>query len=269
MNSNSLFDHARQCLIEPDVETTLALSEQTVARLSGHSLVVTGNDEFDADLQPVFPDRPRLVDPRRLPRRGVATETGRAALVHAIAHIEYNAVHLAWDAIYRFREMPESFYQDWMKVAGEETRHFRLLQTRLKDLGYAYGDFDAHDGLWRIAHMTRLNPLVRMALVPRVLEARGLDVTPGMIRKLENAGDAQTADCLKVIYNEEIGHVEIGSHWFRYLCEKQGMEPEQTFYQLIDEYYREGLRGPYNEEARLQAGFSESELEWLNHGVQS
>jgi len=269
MDHNSLFDCARQCLIEADVETTLALSEQMVARFSGQSPVVSGNDELDADLQPVFPEKPRLIDPDQLPHRGAGTVSGRVALIHAIVHIEYNAVHLAWDAIYRFREMPERFYQDWMKVAGEETRHFRLLQTRLKDLGYDYGDLDAHDGLWRIAHMTRHNPLVRMALVPRVLEARGLDVTPGMIRKLENAGDLQTADSLKIIYNDEIGHVEIGSHWFRYLCEKQGVEPEQTFYRLIDEYYREGLRGPYNEEARLQAGFSESELEWLNHGVQS
>ena len=156
-----------------------------------------------------------------------------------------------------------------MKVAGEETRHFRLLQQRLHDLGYAYGDFEAHDGLWRIAHKTRHDPLVRMALVPRVLEARGLDVTPGMIEKLQKAGDDTTADVLKIIYQDEIGHVEIGSRWFRYLCEQRELDPGQTFCDLIDAYYREGLRGPYNEEARLQAGFSKSELNWLNKDIRT
>lgn len=263
MTERSLFDCARHCLIEPEVERTLCLTESTVADFNRGKLIIEGKDEVKTELQPVFPERPRLVDLNELPRRGTGTAIGRAALIHAIAHIEYNAVHLAWDAVWRFRGLPERFYRDWVSVAGEEACHFRLLQCRLHELGYAYGDFDAHDGLWRVAHGTRHDPLVRMALVPRVLEARGLDVTPGMIKKFQEAGDEATANVLKTIYRDEIGHVEIGTRWFRFLCKLQGLDAEPTFYRLIDEYYKDGLRGPYNKDARTQAGFSESELNWL------
>ena len=231
----NIFACARRCLLARDVEQTLDLSEQGVADCIDVSKAMENRAIPDPELQPVFPDKPRLVDPVKLPRRGVATEAGRAALIHAIAHIEYNAVHLAWDAIYRFRNQPEAFYRDWLQVAGEETRHFRMLQTRLRELGHVYGDFDAHDGLWRVAYMTRHDPLIRMALVPRVLEARGLDVTPGMITRLENAGDTETADILRIIYRDEIGHVEIGSRWFHYFCSERNLDPEATFRDTIRE----------------------------------
>lgn len=265
MDNLSLFELARQCLLEPEVEQTLAITESVTA--AGNGLMVIDSKStpaVDDDLRPVFPPRPELVDPAELPGRGMGTEQGRAALVHAIAHIEYNAVHLAWDAVYRFRDMPADFYHDWMRVAGEECRHFRLLLQRLHIMGYDYGDFAAHDGLWRIAYKTRHDPLLRMALVPRVLEARGLDVTPAMIEGLEKVEDHETADILRVIYEEEIGHVEIGTRWFRYLCQQRHSDPDTTFYRVVKEHYRGGLRGPYNDEARLAAGFSQNELDWLN-----
>lgn len=266
--NESLFNRARLCLLEPGVEATLALTEETVTRIRNTGSINLEDDAtVDVDLEPVFPRRPQRVDPGRLPRRGTGTVNGRAALIHAIAHIEYNAVHLAWDVIYRFRDLPAAFYLDWMNIALEECRHFRLLQQRLTDYGYEYGDFDAHDGLWQVARNTRHDPLLRMALVPRVLEARGLDVTPGMIRGLEAASDHETATILRIIYNEEIGHVETGTRWFRYLCEQQGCEPEAEFYRLVTIHYGDGPHGPYNEGARLKAGFTQSEIEWLkSHG---
>ncbi len=264
MSKESLHDHARACLLAAGVDETLAMSESIVECFAGGEIQLDNGDSVDDALWPNFPDKPRLVDPSAVPRRGIASTTGRAALVHAIAHIEYNAIHLAWDAIYRFRGLPENYYRDWMQVAADETRHFRLLRARLWELGHEYGDFDAHAGLWRMADQTRHDALVRMAVVPRVLEARGLDVTPGMIRKLAQVGDQRTADILNIIYEDEIGHVESGSRWFRYLCEVRGLEPEQTFRDLIEQYYDGRLRGPFNEPAREQAGFSRAELEWLN-----
>ena len=188
---------------------------------------------------------------------------GRIALLHAVAHIEFNAINLALDAALRFAGMPGDYYRDWLSVAFDEARHFRLLETRLHEMGAAYGDLPAHNGLWEMAEQTAHDPLVRMALVPRVLEARGLDVTPGMIEKLRNAGDHASVACLEIILEEEVRHVAIGSRWFRYLCEQRGLAPEATFRSLLREYYAGGLRGPFNHQARLDAGFTESELEDL------
>lgn len=209
------------------------------------------------------PERPELVSPASLPRRGLGSVQGRIALLHAVAHIEFNAINLALDAALRFADMPEDYYRDWLSVAFDEARHFRLLETRLHEIGAAYGDLPAHNGLWEMAEKTAHDPLVRMALVPRVLEARGLDVTPGMIEKLRNAGDDASVACLEVILEEEVRHVAIGSRWFRYLCEQRGWAPEATFRSLLREHYAGGLRGPFNHPARLEAGFSESELEDL------
>lgn len=209
------------------------------------------------------PERPVLVSPAGLPRRGLGSVHGRIALLHAVAHIEFNAINLALDAALRFAGMPEDYYRDWLSVAFDEARHFRLLETRLNELGAAYGDLPAHNGLWEMAEKTAHDPLVRMALVPRVLEARGLDVTPGMIEKLRNAGDHDSVACLEIILEEEVRHVAIGSRWFRYLCEQRALVPESTFRSLLHEHYADGLRGPFNHEARLEAGFTESELEEL------
>jgi len=209
------------------------------------------------------PAWPALVHPSELPRRGLGSEAGRAALLHAVAHIEFNAINLALDAALRFPDLPPAFYRDWLSVAHDEARHFRLLVERMADTGVHYGDLPAHDGLWEMAERTAHDPLLRMALVPRVLEARGLDVTPGMIERLRAAGDEPSAACLEIILDEEVGHVAIGSKWFRYLCRQRGLAPEATFRSLLAEYYAGGLRGPFNHGARLEAGFSESELEAL------
>ncbi len=216
--------------------------------------------------QPGRPVRPRLVAPRELARRSLSTERGRAALIHAITHIEFNAINLALDALYRFQGLPRAYYLDWSRVAEEEAQHFSMLRARLQQVGFDYGAFDAHDGLWTMAVRTRDSLVARMALVPRVLEARGLDVTPGMIRKLRAHGDGKTADILEVILEQEIGHVAIGSRWFRYACEAHDLEPEPTFQKLLAQYYTGRVQKPLHLEARRKAGFSESELAALEKG---
>ena len=180
--------------------------------------------------------------------------------MHAIAHIEFNAIDLAWDAVYRFRGLPQAYYADWVGVASDEARHFALLRGRLQQLGHDYGDFDAHNGLWEMAGKTADDGLARMALVPRVLEARGLDVTPGMIVKLRSLGDGATADILEVILREEVAHVAAGSRWFRWHCVRAGIDPGTRFRELLAEHARGSLRGPFNREARTAAGFDDAEL---------
>ncbi|MBN8480723.1 MAG: ferritin-like domain-containing protein, partial [Xanthomonadales bacterium] len=209
---------------------------------------------------PGRPARPRLVDPRHLPRRGLGSGEGRAALVHAVAHIELNAIDLAWDAVYRFRGMPPEYYADWVGVADDEARHFAMLSARLAELGHAYGDFDAHDGLWEMAVRTAHACLARMALVPRVLEARGLDVTPGMIERLRNVGDDATARLLERILEEEVAHVAAGSRWFAWCCAREGHDPQATFAALLASHLGGQVRGPFNVPARLRAGFSPDEI---------
>lgn len=212
---------------------------------------------------PGRPDRPRLVAPRQLPQRGLGSQTGRAAFLHAVAHIEFNAINLAADAVYRFRDMPPSFYTDWAQIAADEARHFRLLESRMAELGAAYGDFDAHNGLWDMACRTAHDCLTRMALVPRVLEARGLDVTPGMIDRLRALGDSASIQVLALILEEEVAHVAAGSRWFEWCCEREGVEPEPTFQRLLDAYAPDAVRPPFNTTARRQAGFSDQELSVL------
>ncbi len=209
------------------------------------------------------PSRPALVHPAKLPRRGLGTVEGRVALIHAVAHIEFNAINLGLDAALRFPDMPDAFYHDWLSVAADEARHFCLLSDRLADLGAAYGDLPAHNGLWDMAEKTAGDVLLRMALVPRVLEARGLDVTPGMIDKLRSVGDDATVACLEIILDEEIRHVAIGSHWFRFCCAARGLAPEATFRRLLKDHFGGPLRGPFNHPARREAGFSAPELEAL------
>ncbi len=213
--------------------------------------------------KPGRPDKPELIHPTLFKRRKLGSELGRATLIHAITHIEFNAINLALDAVYRFRDMPDDYYTDWLKVASEEAYHFSLLNDRLDSMGYSYGDFPAHNGLWEMVLKTDHDVMVRMALVPRVLEARGLDVTPGMIARLEKAGDTETVDILKIILSDEIGHVAIGSHWFKYNCELRCLEPEVTFRELLVEYMGGAPRGPFYIEGRLQAGFSKEEMDSL------
>ncbi|NKI34462.1 ferritin-like domain-containing protein [Wenzhouxiangella sp. XN79A] len=209
------------------------------------------------------PERPARVHPSALPRRGLGSVEGRVALLHAVAHIEFNAINLGLDASLRFPGMPDEFYRDWLSVAADEARHFRLLAERLDRLGAAYGDLPAHNGLWDMAEKTADDVLVRMALVPRVLEARGLDVTPGMIDKLRAVGDLDSVACLEVILEEEVRHVAIGSRWFRFCCEGRDLDPEPTFRGLLRDHFGGALRGPFNHSARREAGFSAPELEAL------
>jgi len=212
---------------------------------------------------PGRPLRPHLVRPQDLPRRGLHTLRGRQALLHAVTHIEFNAINLALDAVYRFRDLPAEYVSDWLQVAAEEARHFRLLTQRLTETGVSYGDFPAHNGLWEMAVKTDSDPMERMALVPRVLEARGLDVTPGMIQRLQAAGDDESVAVLRVIQREEVSHVAIGSQWFRHLAAQRGLEPEQTFLDLLALHMPGRVRPPFAMDARLAAGFSRREMQAL------
>ena len=209
---------------------------------------------------PGRPLRPVLVEPRKLGRRSMQSPQGRAVLLHALAHIEFNAINLALDAVWRFSGMPAAFYTDWLKVAAEEAHHFSLLIARLAEYGHAYGDFPAHDGLWDMCERTRGDVLARMALVPRTLEARGLDASPPIRARLQQAGDHASAAILDVILRDEIGHVLIGNRWFRHLCDEGGLDPHTAYAQLADQYHAPKLRGPFNFEARRDAGFDEAEL---------
>jgi len=215
---------------------------------------------------PGRPDQPELVPPARLDRRSPGTPQGRAALLHALAHIEFNAINLALDAMWRFPGMPAAYYRDWLRVAREEAQHFELLRRHLQTLGYAYGDFPAHDGLWETASRTREDVLARLALVPRTLEARGLDASPAIRDKLARAGDAEGAAILDIILRDEIGHVAIGNHWFKWLCRERGLDPLAAYRDLAGRYGAARLKGPFNLAARRAAGFDEEELRALQSG---
>jgi uncharacterized ferritin-like protein (DUF455 family) len=212
---------------------------------------------------PGRPRRPELVDPRQLQRRSMSTPAGRVVLLHALAHIEFNAINLALDAVWRFAGLPDAFYADWLKVAAEEAYHFSLLAARLADYGHAYGDYPAHNGLWDMCERTRDDVLARMALVPRVLEARGLDVAPPIRARLKQAGDDGSAAVLDVILRDEVGHVRIGNRWFRHLCDARGLDPHAAWLALAEQYRAPKMRGPFNFEARRSAGFDDAELDTL------
>lgn len=210
--------------------------------------------------RPGRPEHPALLDPSDVPRRKINRGTlGRIALLHALSHIELNAVDLAWDIIVRFSDvdLPQEFFDDWVQVADEEAKHFTLLSNRLIDFEAAYGDLPAHDGLWDAAVETRHSLAARLAIVPLVLEARGLDVTPMMIGKLRAVDDAASAEILETIYADEIGHVRIGKRWYAFECERQGDEPETLWRELVAKHYRGTLKPPFNTEARDQAGMPE------------
>jgi uncharacterized ferritin-like protein (DUF455 family) len=259
-----LRQHALQALQTPDPEQKAALASAIWSSFASFSIANdTPPEPPDLPGRPVLP---RLVPPATVPRRSVHTVTGRAALVHAICHIEFNAINLALDAVWRFDGMPAGYYRDWMQVAAEEAFHFGLLHAHLQTLGHRYGDFEAHDGLWEMAEKTRGDLVARMALVPRTLEARGLDATPLIQTRLRQVGtpDALAAcDHLDIILRDEIGHVAIGNHWYRWLCEQRGLDPTPHYRALARQYRAPRLRGPFNTEARLAAGFSPQEMDEL------
>lgn len=261
------FETAKSCLSITDPREKCSAVLAFAGAVESESLDWDSESSPEPIAAPGRPQRPELIDPSRVPRRRLGSSEGRAALVHAIAHIEFNAINLALDAAYRFRGLPRQFQLDWLSVAVDEARHYCLLETRLQKMGCSYGDFPAHNGLWEMAEKTASSCLVRMALVPRVLEARGLDVTPGMIDRLTSAGDHETVAALEVILAEEVRHVEIGTRWFRYCCEEEGVEPMETFLGLLHKHYKGLPRGPFNLEARYEAGFTEDEMKALTAGV--
>jgi uncharacterized ferritin-like protein (DUF455 family) len=220
------------------------------------------------DEPPGIPGRPlapTLVPHTEIRHRSMKTIEGRAALVHALAHIEFNAINLALDICWRFADMPDEFYRQWIGVAREEAYHFELLRDHLQSLGYRYGDFPAHNALWEMAEKTRHDLLARIALVPRTLEARGLDASPAVKAKLVGAGDHAAGKILDIILHDEIGHVAVGNHWYRVLCSERGLEPIATYAALAEQYGAPHLRGPFNYAARRAAGFVEAEMQALEH----
>ena len=259
----SLFESTQKVLLSKDIKQktqgTQKLKQDFEEGKLNHEKAFPIKDLIEAGYPPFL----NFVAPKDLPRRRLGSPLGKVALLHSLAHIEFNAINLALDAVYRFQQMPSRYYTDWLRVAADEARHFQLLQGRLIQLGGAYGEFPVHSGLWEMAENTAHDVLIRMALVPRVMEARGLDVTPGMISKLEEIKDSESAQILQLIWEEEIQHVSIGSHWFQYLCQKRNICPEITYLHLLNQYFSGRLRGPLHHEARLQAGFSESELATL------
>lgn len=262
-SQDNLFESALRCIeINAPLDKasgTRALYEQWLANgLKVHSLNTPVRIE-----QPGRPERPLLVSPRKVPKRSFNSTQGLIKLAHAIAHIEFNAINLALDAVYRFRNMPDEFYSDWLGVAAEESSHFLMLENYLQTHGAQYGDFDAHNGLWEMALKTDNDVMVRMALVPRVLEARGLDVTPAMIGKLEKAGEQQLVEILELIHKEEIGHVLIGTRWFNYVCEQRQLSPLIIFTGLLDKHMNGAIMGPFDQDSRAKAGFTEDEMQHL------
>ena len=258
----------QQQAIKAFLETRPEEKGRLIEELQQHAMQGASTETLRANAThfsaPGMPGKPRLVHPRDLKRRGSGTEAGRVALLHAIAHIEFNAMNLALDAAIRFAGLPSAYYLDWISVAADEARHFRLLEQRMRDFALAYGDHPAHQGLWDMALRTAHDPLDRMALVPRIMEARGLDVTPGMIGQFVRAGDGTTAEILGVILEEEVGHVEAGTRWFRFLCEQRKLEADATWFDRVSHYLGGDIRCPVNYEDRGRAGFRDNELEWLS-----
>ncbi|TSA40143.1 MAG: DUF455 family protein [Methylococcaceae bacterium] len=260
----NIFEIAASCLHSADVKEKLRLTHLARFYLE-HGELSFNNSCAVAEIASVkFPDQPEWLAPRFVPKRKLTAPGGVAAFFHAIAHIEFVAIYLAWDILYRFRDLPDEFYQDWLRIADEEAQHFELICQHMAGLGMAYGDLPAHGGLWELAQATADDLLARLALVPRCMEARGLDVTPGLISKFEKLQDTASIAVLERILTDEVGHVERGSYWFRWVCEQQGQDPEERYRSLLLAYYEGGKpKGPFNREMRIIAGFSSAELDWL------
>ena len=261
----NLFELAGCCLHQADVDEKLAVTHLAWSlyqqdRLDFQMVVPVAGIE-----QTRFPEYPILKRPKEMPRRKFTTKDGVSAMIHAFAHIEFMAINLAWDMLYRFRNLPVQFYLDWLKVAEEEARHFILLRELLDQRGLNYGDLPAHAGLWVHAVQTDHDVLARLALIPRCMEARGLDVTPAMIENFKRIDDFASADVLATILEDEVGHVKIGSDWFDWVCFQRQVDPIETYQQLILQFLKQKPKGPFNKEMRIIAGFSQAELDWLEN----
>ena len=249
-------DAARAVLEAPDPRIKAALARQAFADWSHGALGVDSSEPSNWPSRPARPERPKLLPPRDMPTRKLGSEKGRATQIHALAHIELNAIDLACDMAGRFcdRGLDYSFYGDWLSIAADEARHFLMLEKRLNDMGFGYGDFPAHDGLWEAAYDTRHDLTARLAIVPMVLEARGLDVTPGMIKRFNKAGDSATVGILETIYEDEKSHVAAGVKWFHEVCSSENLDPTQCFHNKLNDYFKGKLKPPFNEAARTAAG---------------
>jgi uncharacterized ferritin-like protein (DUF455 family) len=263
----NIFAIAEACLYDTALEAKLTMTHQAKALLVEQQLTFHNY----LTVKPIdlvqFAEKPVLLSPHHMPKRNLTTREGVIAFFHAIAHVEFMAILLAWDIIYRFRELPAQFYQDWIIVADEEAQHFELIRGFLQSMDTDYGDLPAHGGLWEHATATANNLLGRIALVPRCMEARGLDVTPGIIERFKLQNHVAAIAILTRILTDEVTHVERGSYWFKYFCNEQGLQPDAEYARLISHYFVGGKpKGPFNLELRKIAGFSADELAWLQAG---
>lgn len=256
----SLRGGATTAILSADLDIKTRLAQEAATRWFERRLSLRSPLDPPLPERPGRPEKPELVPPKAVGKRSLHTVNGRIATLHAIAHIELNAVDLALDIVARFatEPVPNSFFDGWMQVAFEEAKHFRMVRTRLNELGADYGDMPAHDGLWQAAHSTRNDLTARLAVVPLILEARGLDVTPSLQAKMRETGDLETAAILDVIYNDEKGHVAVGAKWFRFLCAREKRDPAATFKELVRANFRGSLKAPFNDIARAEAGLTPS-----------
>ncbi len=257
---DTLREGAVQAINASDLDDKTRLAQQTATRWFARTLSLRSPLDSPVSDRPGRPQKPDLLPPRMVKKRGLNSPAGRIALLHAIAHIELNAIDLALDIVARFASepVPQSFFDGWMQVAFEEAKHFLLVRERLRALGADYGDLPAHDGLWQAAHDTRNDLTARLAVVPLILEARGLDVTPSLQSKMRQSGDLESAGVLDIIYNDEKKHVAIGAKWFRFLCHRQNKNPQEAFRQLVRANFRGQVKPPFNDLARAEAGLTPS-----------
>jgi uncharacterized ferritin-like protein (DUF455 family) len=253
-------------LANTDPRSKVSLLHDLFSQYQDQQINLDLSSDFDIqDLRlPGRPLKPELVPPLQVPKRKMDSIEGRASLLHSLAHIEFNAMNLALDAIWRFPNMPQQYYEDWLKVAKEEAYHFSLVNAHMQSFGFSYGDFPAHNSLWEMVERTTDAVIARMALVPRTMEARGLDAVPGIRDRFKQVKDDKAVQILEIILNDEIGHVLIGNRWFNYLCTQNQVSPITAYRELAKKYRAPTLRGPFNLEARRQAGFSSEELGLLD-----
>jgi len=259
----NIFTVAEFCLHHIDVAKKIEATHHARKLFESNQLSFESSSPILPISETKFPGKPQLLAPRDMPRRRLNSPTGKAAFFHALAHIEFVAIYLAWDMLYRFRGLPEKFYQDWLQIADEEALHFSLIREHLLEMGVDYGDLPAHHGLWEHAEDTADSLLARLAIVPRCMEARGLDITPKMIEKFKTLGDEESVKLLSRILEDEVGHVKIGSYWFKTICQQQGLNYQEKYKEMIEKFYVGKPKGPFNRELRIIAGFSNAEIDWL------
>ncbi len=263
----NIYSIAETCLFTANQQQIIEQTHQARKFLDTEQLSFYSTSPVRNIAETAFPARPQLLAPRDMPKRSFTTVEGKIAFFHALAHIEFVAIYLAWDILYRFRGLPQQFYQDWLLIADEEAQHFTLIRQHLQELDADYGDLPAHKGLWEHAEDTSADVLARLAIVPRCMEARGLDITPQMIEKFKKQNDQDSVQLLTRILNDEIGHVQTGSYWFKMLCQQNNWDHEQKYKELIKEFFIGRPKGPFNRELRIRAGFTNAEINWLEEGA--